>query len=281
MGRKTGSAIRARGTFSARIRSGETKAGFAKAHVLPYIITMFSGYSRAVSGSAPAVDWAISDRPVEYPFAIEAMRARAASIRDNGSPELVWLLEHPALYTGGTGAKDDDLLNPSALPIFRTGRGGQFTYHGPGQRVVYVMLDLKARGGDIRAFVTQLEAWIIGTLAQFNVKGETRQDRVGVWVRRPSASGNSEDKIAAIGLRVSRGVTTHGLSINVDPDLSHYGGIVPCGIRDFGVTSLANLGLPVTPYDVDVALRTNFERTFGATKRAPPPVPGVEPVPAK
>jgi lipoyl(octanoyl) transferase len=237
---------------------------------------MISGDSRAAPGSAPAVDWAISDRPIDYPFALDAMRSRAAAIRDNGSPELIWLLEHPPLYTGGTGAKDEDLLNLSALPVYRTGRGGQFTYHGPGQRVVYVMLDLKARGFDIRAFVTRLEAWIAGTLAQFNVTGETRPDRVGVWVKRASSTGAIEEKIAAIGLRVSRGITTHGLSINVDPDLSHYDGIVPCGIRDYGVTSLASLGLPVTNYDVDVALRANFERTFGATKRAEPPEAGSE-----
>lgn len=238
---------------------------------LPYIITMFSGDSIAASGLAPAVDWAISDRPVEYPFALEAMRIRAAAIRDNGSPELIWLLEHPPLYTAGTGAKESNLLASSSLPVYRTGRGGQFTYHGPGQRVAYVMLDLKKRGLDIRAFVTRLEAWIIGTLAQFNVTGETRRDRVGVWITRPSPEGRIEEKIAAIGLRVSRGVSTHGLSINVDPDLAHYGGIVPCGIREHGVTSLADLGLPVTNYDVDVALRTNFERTFGPTKRADPP----------
>ena len=232
---------------------------------------MFLGDSIAGSGSLPVVDWAISDRPVEYPFALEVMRSRAAAIRDNGSRELIWLLEHPPLYTGGTGAKEDDLLNPSGLPTYRTGRGGQFTYHGPGQRVVYVMLDIKARSLDIRAFVTQLEAWVVGALAEFNVTGETHRDRVGVWVRRPSPAGTVEEKIAAIGLRVSRGVSSHGLSINVDPDLSHYSGIVPCGIRDYGVTSLADLGLPVTLYDVDVALRANFERTFGATKRAEAP----------
>jgi lipoyl(octanoyl) transferase len=228
---------------------------------------MFSGDSIAGSGAAPAVDWAISDRPVEYLFALELMRRRAASIRDNRSRELVWLLEHPPLYTAGTGAKDSDLLDPSALPIYRAGRGGQFTYHGPGQRVVYVMLDLKARDLDIRAFVTRLENWVIGALAEFNVKGETRRDRVGVWVRRPSPTGIVEQKIAAIGLRVSRGVSTHGLSLNVDPDLSHYRGIVPCGIRDHGVTSLADLGLPVTLYDADVSLRTNFRRIFGPTRR--------------
>jgi lipoyl(octanoyl) transferase len=232
---------------------------------------MFFGDSIAGSGSAPVVDWAISDRPVEYPFALEVMRRRAAAIRDNRSRELIWLLEHPPLYTGGTGAKENDLLNPSALPTYRTGRGGQFTYHGPGQRVVYVMLDLKARGLDIRAFVTRLEAWVVGALAEFNVAGETRRDRVGVWVKRPSPAGTVEEKIAAIGLRVSRGVSSHGLSINVDPDLAHYRGIVPCGIRDYGVTSLADLGLPVTLYDVDVALRANFERTFGGTKRTEAP----------
>lgn len=232
---------------------------------------MFFGDSIAASGSAPAVDWAISDRPIDYPFALEVMRRRAAAIRDNGSPELIWLLEHPPLFTGGTGAKDDDLLNPLALPTYRTGRGGQFTYHGPGQRVVYVMLDLRVRGFDIRAFVTRLEAWVVGALAQFNVSGETRRDRVGVWIQRPSPTGVVEEKIAAIGLRVSRGVSSHGLSINVDPDLSHYGGIVPCGIRDYGVASLASLGLPVTFYDIDVALRANFERTFGATRRVDPP----------
>lgn len=232
---------------------------------------MFSGDSSACSGSVSAVDWAISDRPVEYLFALEAMRERAAAIRDNQVPELIWLLEHPALYTGGTGAKDDDLLDPAALPTFRSGRGGQFTYHGPGQRVVYVMLDLKARGLDIRAFVTRLESWVIGALAEFNVSGETHRDRVGVWVKRPSADGPVEEKIAAIGLRVSRGVSSHGLSINVDPDLSHYRGIVACGIRDFGVTSLADLGLPVALYDLDVALRANFERVIGPTKRAEAP----------
>lgn len=197
------------------------------------------------------------------------MQRRAAGIRDNQSPELIWLLEHPPLYTGGTGAKDGDLLDGSTFPIYRTGRGGQFTYHGPGQRVVYVMLDLKARGFDVRAFVMRLEHWIIGTLADFNIAGEARRDRVGIWVKRPSRDGTVEEKIAALGLRISRGVSSHGLSLNVDPDLSHYEGIVPCGIRDHGVTSFADLGLPVTLYDVDVALRTNFERAFGLTRRVP------------
>lgn len=238
---------------------------------LTYIKAMFLSDSTAGSRTVPVVDWAISDRPVDYPFALEVMRARAAAIRDNQSRELIWLLEHPPLYTGGTGAKEQDLLNPQGLPTYRTGRGGQFTYHGPGQRVVYVMLDLKTRGLDIRAFVTRLEAWMVGALAEFNVTGETRRDRVGVWVRKPAPTGAVEEKIAAIGLRVSRGVSSHGLSLNVDPDLSHYRGIIPCGIRDYGVTSLADLGLPVTLYDVDVALRANFERTFGPTRRAEPP----------
>lgn len=227
---------------------------------------MVSGDSIAGIG-APSVDWAISDCPVEYPSALEIMRQRAAAIRDNQSRELVWLLEHPPLYAAGTGAKDADLLDPAAFPVFRSGRGGQFTYHGPGQRIIYVMLDLKARGFDVRSFVTALERWMIGTLAEFNVVGETRRDRVGVWVRRATRGGTIEEKIAAIGLRISRGVSSHGLSINVDPDLSHYSGIVPCGIREHGVTSLADLGLPVTLYDVDVALRSNFERMFGPTRR--------------
>jgi lipoyl(octanoyl) transferase len=229
---------------------------------------MFSGDSIAGANSARPVDWAISDRPVEYPYALETMRRRAAAIRDNQSRELIWLLEHPPLFTAGTGARDGDLLDGSTFPVYRTGRGGQFTYHGPGQRVVYIMLDLKARGFDIRAFVMCLERWIIGTLADFNIVGEARRDRVGVWVRRPSRNGMVEEKIAALGLRISRGVSSHGLSLNVDPDLSHYDGIVPCGIRDHGVTSLADLGLPVTFYDVDIALRANFERTFGPTRRA-------------
>lgn len=229
---------------------------------------MLFGDFIAGASSARPVDWAISDRPVEYPFALDVMQRRAAAIRDNRSRELIWLLEHPPLYTGGTGAKDGDLLDGSTFPIYRTGRGGQFTYHGPGQRVIYVMLDLKARGFDIRAFVMRLEHWIIGTLADFNIAGEARRDRVGIWVRRPSRDGIVEEKIAALGLRISRGVSSHGLSLNVDPDLSHYRGIIPCGIRDHGVTSLADLGLPVTHYDVDVALRANFERTFGPTRRA-------------
>ena len=193
-------------------------------------------------------------------------RAAPTAIREGRAKELIWLLEHPPLYTAGTGAKEQDLLNAGSLPVHRTNRGGQFTYHGPGQRVVYVMLDLETRGRDIRSLITHLETWLIDTLAEFNVTGETRRDRVGIWVRRPSKGEVVEDKIAAIGLRVSRWVSSHGIALNVDPDLSQFGGIVPCGIRDHGVTSLADLGLPVTLYDVDVALRGSFQRIFGPTR---------------
>ena len=212
------------------------------------------------------VEWMVSDRQVGYPEAMDAMNARATAIRDNGAPELVWLLEHPPLYTAGTSADDTELLDPHSLPVFRSGRGGRFTYHGPGQRIVYVMLDLKRRDLSVRGLVTELESWIIDTLSAFGVKGETRRDRVGVWVRRPAARTPGEDKIAALGLRVSRSVTTHGLCINVDPDLAHYAGIVPCGISEHGVTSLVDLGLPVTMHDVDVALRGSFERRFGSVR---------------
>lgn len=198
------------------------------------------------------------------------MSRRTAAIREGKARELVWLLEHPPLYTAGTSAKAEDLLNPNGLPVFRTARGGQFTYHGPGQRVVYVMLDLETRGRDIREFITRLETWLIHTLAEFNVTGEIRRDRVGIWVKRSTHHHQVEDKIAAIGLRVSRWVSSHGIALNVDPDLSRFQGIVPCGIRDHGVTSLADLGLPVSMYDVDVALRTSFQQIFGPTKRVDP-----------
>jgi lipoyl(octanoyl) transferase len=227
---------------------------------------MLSSELVASSGAQPAVEWAVSDDPVDYLFALDVMSRRVAAIRDGRANELIWLLEHPPLYTAGTGAKDADLLDSGRFPLHRTGRGGQFTYHGPGQRVVYVMLDLKQRGMDVRDFVTRLESWVIGALAQFNVTGETRRGRVGVWVRRPTKSGMVEEKIAAIGLRVSRWVSSHGISLNVDPHLSHYDGIVPCGIRDMGVTSLADLGLPVTLHDVDVALRMSFQQSFGSAK---------------
>jgi lipoyl(octanoyl) transferase len=218
------------------------------------------------SGSSAPVEWAVSEGLIDYAFALETMQRRTLAIREGRARELIWLLEHPAIYTAGTGAKDADLINPARLPVHYSGRGGQFTYHGPGQRVVYVMLDLKARGLSVRGLVTRLEAWVIGALAEFNVTGETRPDRVGVWVRRPSPSGGAEDKIAAIGLRVSHWISSHGISLNVDPDLSHYEGIVPCGIREHGVTSLAALGLPVTLYDADVALKRSFQQTFGPAR---------------
>jgi len=213
------------------------------------------------------VEWQISDRPVAYEEAVAAMEDRVAGIRAGRARELVWLLEHPPLYTAGTSAKPEDLLAPDRFPVYRTGRGGQFTYHGPGQRVGYVMLDLDRRGRDLRAFVHGLEAWLIGTLARFNVAAETRPDRIGIWVDR---GGGREDKIAAIGVRVRRWVTYHGVALNVDPDLSHFAGIVPCGIAapDYGVTSLVDLGLPVTSADVDTALMSSFDDVFGKTRQS-------------
>jgi lipoyl(octanoyl) transferase len=220
-----------------------------------------------------AVEWRISDSPVDYSEAVAAMEARAADIAAREAGELVWLLEHPPLYTSGTSGKAGDLLAPR-FPLFATGRGGQVTYHGPGQRVAYVMLDLKRRRPDVRAYIAALEQWIIRTLAAFNVRGERREDRVGVWVKRPDKGDGCEDKIAAIGVRLRRWVSFHGIAINVEPDLSHFSAIVPCGVTDprYGVTSLVDLGLPVTMADVDVALRQSFEEIFGAT-RAPVPEP--------
>lgn len=225
----------------------------------------------ATTGPSP-IGWAISDQPVPYAQALEAMNARADAIRRKEAPQLVWLLEHPSLYTAGTSARREDLLDPNRFPVFETGRGGQFTYHGPGQRVAYVMLDMKARGGDVRGLVADLERWVIEALSAFNIKGERREGRVGIWVRRPDKGENREDKIAAIGLRVSRWVTTHGISFNVEPELSHYTGIVPCGIQAHGVTSLADLGLPVSMADADVALRLAFEKVFGPVVSTEPPV---------
>jgi lipoyl(octanoyl) transferase len=211
-------------------------------------------------------EWRISDAPVDYLDAVAAMEARATAIADGKAGELVWLLEHPPLYTSGTSGKEDDLLAPR-FPMFATGRGGQVTYHGPGQRVAYVMLDLKRRRPDVRAYVAALEQWIIRTLAPFNVRGERREDRVGVWVARPDKGTGFEDKIAAIGVRLRRWVSFHGIAINVEPDLTHFSAIVPCGVVDprFGVTSLVDLGHPVTMTDVDVALRQAFEEIFGPT----------------
>lgn len=212
------------------------------------------------------VEWQISDAPIPYPDAVAGMEARVADIAAQQAPELVWLLEHPPLYTSGTSGKAGDLLDPR-FPMYETGRGGQLTYHGPGQRVAYVMLDLKRRRPDVRAFVAGLEEWIIRTLAAFNVRGERREDRVGVWVARPDKGPGYEDKIAAIGVRLRRWVSFHGIAINVEPELSHFSAIVPCGVADvrYGVTSLVDLGLPVTMEDVDVALRQAFEEVFGGT----------------
>src|SRR4051794_722442 len=215
----------------------------------------------------PLVEWRISEQAVGYPEAVAAMEARAADIATGRAGELVWLLEHPPLYTSGTSGKNDDLLDPR-FPLFTTGRGGQVTYHGPGQRVAYVMLDLKRRRPDVRAYVAGLEEWIIRTLDAFNVRGERREDRVGVWVKRPDKGIGHEDKIAAIGVRLRRWVSFHGIAINVEPELSHFAAIVPCGVVDprYGITSLVDLGLPVTMEDVDVALRRAFENVFGATR---------------
>jgi lipoyl(octanoyl) transferase len=193
------------------------------------------------------------------------MEARVAAIADDTAPELIWLLEHPPLYTSGTSGKEADLLE-ARFPLFSSGRGGQLTYHGPGQRVVYVMLDLKRRRPDVRAYVASLEEWIIRTLAAFNVRGERREDRVGVWVARPDKGPTHEDKIAAIGVRLRRWVSFHGMAINVEPNLEHFSAIVPCGVTDprHGVTSLVDLGLPVTMEDVNVALRRTFAEVFGS-----------------
>jgi lipoyl(octanoyl) transferase len=204
-------------------------------------------------------EWRVADGLTPYPDAVAFMEERVAQIADGRRPELVWLVEHPPIYTAGTSAKDGDLL-AARFPVFKTGRGGQYTYHGPGQRVGYVMLDLHRRGGDVRAFVHNLEEWLIRTLAAFNIKGERREGRVGIWVAR----GKREDKIAAIGVRVRRWVTFHGVSLNVDPDLSHFDGIVPCGISEHGVTSLHDLGLLVSMADVDVAMRQAFDAVFGS-----------------
>src|SRR6201992_770598 len=218
-------------------------------------------------GTAEAgVEWRISEQPVDYLDAVAEMEARAAAIADGEAGELVWLLEHPPLYTSGTSGKQSDLLDPR-FPLVATGRGGQLTYHGPGQRVAYVMLDLKRRQPDVRAYVAALEQWIIRTLAAFNIRGERREDRVGVWVKRPDKGAGFEDKIAAIGVRLKRWVSFHGIAINVEPDLSHFSAIVPCGVADprYGVTSLVDLGHLVTMTDVDIALKQAFEELFGAT----------------
>jgi lipoyl(octanoyl) transferase len=221
-----------------------------------------------IAGSRP-VRWRIADGLVPYVEAVDIMEREVAAIADGGD-ELVWLVEHPPLYTAGTSANAKDLVQPDRFPVFATGRGGEYTYHGPGQRVAYVMLDLKRRRQDVRAFVAALEDVIIRTLDSMNIRGERREDRVGVWVRRPEKpplpdGTMAEDKIAALGIRLRKWVTYHGLSLNVEPDLDHFGGIVPCGISTHGVTSLVDLGLPVMMADVDIRLREAFESIFGET----------------
>ena len=210
------------------------------------------------------VEWLIADGLIPYPQALQFMEQRVADIIDGRAQELVWLVEHPSIYTAGTSTNTGDLKS-TQFPVFETGRGGQYTYHGPGQRIAYVMLELRQRGPDLRAFIASLEAWIIATLSEFNITGERREDRVGVWVKRPDKGLDYEDKIAAIGIRVRQWVTFHGLSINLEPDLGHFGGIVPCGVADprYGVTSLVDLGLPVMMSDLDLALRKNFIPLFG------------------
>lgn len=220
-------------------------------------------------GDDAVVEWRVSEGLTDYETAIAFMEARVAAIRDDHAPECVWLVEHPPLYTAGTSAREADLLEPDRFPVHQTGRGGEYTYHGPGQRVAYVMLDLKRRREDVRAFVAALEAWIIRALDRVNVHGERREGRVGVWVPRPEKTPlpggqPAEDKIAAIGIRLRRWVSFHGIAINVEPDLSHFSGIVPCGVSGYGVTSLIDLGLPLTMADFDLELRAAFEEIFGA-----------------
>ena len=210
------------------------------------------------------VDWVVADGLVDYPAALATMKARAAAIARGEAEEMVWLVEHPPLYTSGTSAEAGDLLQPNRFPVYEAGRGGEYTYHGPGQRVAYLMLDLRTRGRDVRCLVQGLEGWIADTLSAFNIDGETREGRIGVWVRQPGRPGG-ESKIAAIGVRVSKWVTTHGIALNVAPDLGHFDGIVPCGISDRGVTSVEDLGQIVSMPEVDMALRTAFERRFGPT----------------
>lgn len=211
-----------------------------------------------------AVEWIVADGLTPYPFALEQMKGRAAAIARGEAAEAVWLVEHPPLYTAGTSAAAADLLDAARFPVYEAGRGGEYTYHGPGQRVAYVMLDLKARGRDVRCLVQGLEGWIIDTLERFNVTGQLSDGRIGVWVKQPGRPGG-ESKIAAIGVRVSKWVTTHGIALNISPDLGHFGGIVPCGISDRGVTSLEDLGQIVSMAEVDMALRAAFERRFGAS----------------
>jgi lipoyl(octanoyl) transferase len=231
-------------------------AGFANARSAGFFI----------HGDAPPVEWTASAGLMPYPEAVAAMEQRVGRILEGTAPEQVWLLEHPPLYTAGTSALPSDLLTRDRFPVFRTGRGGQFTYHGPGQRVAYVMLDLNRRTADVRAFVQALEEWIIRTIAAFGIVGERRKGMIGVWVRRSDKGPDADEKIAAIGIRLRRWVSFHGIALNVAPDLSHFAGIVPCGIRDRGVTSLADLGVNVSLAEVDRVLRREFEAVFGPAR---------------
>lgn len=227
--------------------------------------------NRLIPGDGAPVEWAVSSALVQYEEAVAFMEARVAAIAAGEASEMVWLLEHPPLYTAGVSSKDDDLLDAGRFPVHRTGRGGQFTYHGPGQRVAYVMLDLNRRGRDVRAFVRGLEQWIIGALDRFGVQAGVREGRVGVWVERKGAGWSREDKIAAIGVKVRKWVSFHGISLNVEPDLDHFGGIVPCGIAEHGVTSLVDLGVLATMDEADAALRSAFEAVFGPVQTADAP----------
>lgn len=214
-------------------------------------------------------EWLTSPQPLDYEAAVAFMETRVAEIAAGHAPELVWLLEHPPLYTAGTSARPEDLITPDRFPVYKTGRGGQFTYHGPGQRVAYVMLNLRARKPDVRAYVTDLETWLIRTLEAFDLVGRSYRDRIGIWVGDKNAGASGESKIAAVGVRLRKWVSYHGISLNVAPDLGHFDGIVPCGIRDHGVTSLAALGIDATMADVDTALKQSFQETFGPVQEIP------------
>jgi len=227
---------------------------------------------RQLRSAKGVVEWAVSRHPVDYLAAVRVMEARVERIASGDAPELVWLLEHPPIYTAGTSARASDLLEPDRFPVYQTGRGGKLTYHGPGQRVIYLMLDVRRRAGDVHAFVAALEDWIVATLAELGVDGETRPGRVGIWVRRPDKGAGVEEKIAALGLRVRKWVSLHGISLNVHPDIEHYAGIVPCGIAEHGVTSLAELGAPTLMEVVDNVLRAQFEQRFGPTRAASEPL---------
>jgi len=236
--------------------------------------TLSLAENRLIPSDGVPVEWAVSSGLVPYDAAVALMEARVAAIAAGEASERVWLLEHQPLYTAGVSARDEDLLAPGRFPVHRTGRGGQFTYHGPGQRVAYVMLDLNQRGRDVRGFVRGLEAWIIGALDHLGVEAGVREGRVGVWVERKGPGWSREDKIAAIGVKLRKWVSFHGISLNVEPDLEHFSGIVPCGQTEHGVTSLVDLGLPVTMDEADEALRTSFQRVFGPVVDSPSPLAG-------